>query len=122
MRAMTMPRTCIRIGLLLPRQLPGYNTSAPFICSRDATGSDHQLRRSRRSIRRWMLFESRHSLFLQGASEAAAPTGKHASGEHDSDVYYAWGNLAEAYYWTPGSARGGRNYRHAIALGRNAWR
>jgi serine/threonine-protein kinase len=38
-------------------------------------------------------------------------------GEHNSDVYYVWGNLAEAYHWQPGeSQRGDETYRHAIAL------
>jgi tetratricopeptide (TPR) repeat protein/TolB-like protein/predicted Ser/Thr protein kinase len=39
-------------------------------------------------------------------------------GENESDVYYAWGNLAEAYYWAPGERpRAADTYRHAIDLG-----
>jgi tetratricopeptide (TPR) repeat protein len=39
-------------------------------------------------------------------------------GENDSEVYYAWGNLAEAYYWSPGQRElAAETYRHAIALG-----
>jgi tetratricopeptide (TPR) repeat protein/TolB-like protein len=58
--------------------------------------------------------------FYQGSMPEAARAYREAVrvGEHDSDVYYAWGNLAEAYYWGPGEReRAAETYRHAIALG-----
>jgi len=58
--------------------------------------------------------------FYQGSMPEAARAYREAVrvGEHDSDVYYAWGNLAEAYYWDPGEReRAAETYRQAIALG-----
>ena len=38
-------------------------------------------------------------------------------GEKNADVYYGWGNLAEAYYWAPGERNNAtETYRRAIAL------
>jgi len=97
-------------------------TSAPFICSRDATGEAiHQLRRSAEinpSLDAYSNLGTAY--FYQGSMPEAARAYREAArvGEHDSDVYYAWGNLAEAYYWDPGEReRAAETYRHAIALG-----
>jgi serine/threonine protein kinase/tetratricopeptide (TPR) repeat protein len=58
--------------------------------------------------------------FYQGNMPEAARAYREAVrvGEHESDVYYAWGNLAEAYYWGPGERElAAETYRHAIDLG-----
>ena len=58
--------------------------------------------------------------FYQGNFAQAAQIYREAVrvGENEADVYYVWGNLAEAYYWSPGERdRAAETYRHAIALG-----
>ena len=57
--------------------------------------------------------------FYQGSFEDAARTYLEAVrvGENDSEVYLAWGNLAEAYYWAPGEREQASDaYHRAIAL------
>jgi serine/threonine-protein kinase len=59
------------------------------------------------------------ALFLQGNFADAAHTYEHALevGETDALAYIAWGNLAEAYYWTPGQReRAAAAYRKAASL------
>jgi serine/threonine protein kinase/tetratricopeptide (TPR) repeat protein len=57
--------------------------------------------------------------FYQGSFADASRTYQDAVrvGENDSEAYEVWGNLAEAYYWTPGERdRALQTYRHAISL------
>jgi eukaryotic-like serine/threonine-protein kinase len=59
------------------------------------------------------------ALFLQGSYGDAAHTYEQALkvGGNDAVAYLAWGNLAEAYYWTPGQRdRAADAYRKATAL------
>jgi serine/threonine protein kinase/tetratricopeptide (TPR) repeat protein len=62
------------------------------------------------------------ALFLQGDFNDASHTYERALevGGNDALAYLAWGNLAEAYYWTPGQQeRATDAYRKAIALAKD---
>ena len=57
--------------------------------------------------------------FYQGSFPEAVRAYREAVrvGEKDSEVYFGWGNLAEAYYWAPGQrAQAAESYRRAISL------
>ncbi len=61
------------------------------------------------------------ALFLQGSFAEAAHTYERALkvGANDVLAYLAWGNLAEAYYWTPGERDRAKDaYRKAVSLAR----
>ncbi len=62
------------------------------------------------------------ALFLQGSFSDAARTYERAVevGGNDALAYLAWGNLAEAYYWTPGQQdRATDAYQKAISLAKD---
>src|SRR5450432_884257 len=106
---------------LAPDSFQGYNNLGAVYVSQGRYGEAiPQLRRSAEinpSLDAYSNLGTAY--FYQGSLPEAVRAYREAVqvGDKESDVYYAWGNLAEAYYWAPGERdRAPETYRHAIAL------